>query len=123
VYGTQTLDEINDLIAAAARVLRIDVEFVQQNGEGAIVDAIHGARKSYDAIVINPGAYAHYSYAIADAIASVTIPVIEVHLSNIASREIHRRTSVTASVSRGSITGFGPKSYILALHALVGEEQ
>lgn len=96
----------------------MSVECVQFNAEGSIIDAIHGARGVYDAIVINPGAYAHYSYAIADAIASVNVPVVEAHLSNIAARESHRRTSVTAAACAGSISGFGAQSYVLALRAV-----
>lgn len=118
VYGTQTLDELNAHIAATATPLGIDVDFAQHNGEGAIIDAIHAARTTYGAIVVNPGAYAHYSHAIADAIRSVSIPVVEVHLSNIAARDEHRRTSVTAAACIGSISGFGAISYVLALHAV-----
>lgn len=117
IYGTQTLAETNELISTTARELGIGVDFVQHNIEGEIVDAIQGARNTVDAIVINPGAYSHYSLAIADAIASIQIPVIEVHLSNIAGREDVRRTSVTAAACRGSISGFGAQSYVLALHA------
>ena len=118
IYGAQTLTDINELIRTAARELHIDVDFAQHNSEGAIIDALHAARSAYDAVVMNPGAYSHYSYAIADAIASIPVPVIEVHLSNIASREAHRRISVTASACSGSISGFGPRSYVLALHAV-----
>jgi 3-dehydroquinate dehydratase II len=121
IYGTQTLAQINEMIAAAARDLGVDVECVQHNSESAIIDAIHEARKRCDAIVINPGAYAHYSYAIADAIASVNIPVVEVHLSNIAAREAHRRTSVTAAACKGSISGFGSASYLLAMYVVAQE--
>jgi 3-dehydroquinate dehydratase-2 len=119
IYGTQTLTDIDDAIAALAREMGIEVQCVQHNGEGEIVDALHGARSQYDAIVINPGAYTHYSYAIADAIAAIRIPAIEVHLSNIAAREAFRRTSVIAPVCKGSIAGFGSESYILALRAAV----
>jgi 3-dehydroquinate dehydratase-2 len=119
IYGTQTLTDIDDAIAALAREIGIEVQCVQHNGEGEIVDALHGARSQYDAIVINPGAYTHYSYAIADAIAAIRIPAIEVHLSNIAAREAFRRTSVIAPVCKGSIAGFGSESYILALRAAV----
>ena len=117
IYGTQTLAEINDFITASASDFGVTVECIQHNSEGAIIDAIHAARDRVDAIVINPGAYSHYSYAIADAIASVPIPVVEAHLSNIASREAHRRTSVTAAACRGSISGFGALSYVLAVRA------
>jgi 3-dehydroquinate dehydratase-2 len=117
IYGTQTLGETNELISTTARELGIEIEFAQSNIEGEIVDAIQNARKTFNAIVINPGAYSHYSLAIADAIASINIPVIEVHLSNIAGREDERRTSVTAAACKGSISGFGAQSYVLALHA------
>jgi 3-dehydroquinate dehydratase II len=119
IYGSKTLAELNDEISSAARELRVEVDCVQYNGEGEIVSAIHDARTRYDGIVINPGAYAHYSYAIADAIASVRIPVVEAHLSNIAAREPHRRISVTAASCVGSVSGFGGQSYILALRALL----
>lgn len=118
VYGSQTLDDINDTIAACAAELHVDVVCEQYNGEGQIVDALHKARV-YDAVVINPGAYSHYSYAIADAIAAIIIPVIEVHLSNVAAREEFRRTSVTAVACRGVVSGLGALSYVLALRALV----
>lgn len=118
IYGTQTLTDINDYIASEARRLNLEIEFAQYNVEGDIINALHDARTRFDAIVINPGAYSHYSYAIADAIASLAIPVIEVHLSNTAAREPHRRVSVTGAAARGTIAGFGANSYVLALHAL-----
>ncbi|HTX57827.1 MAG TPA: type II 3-dehydroquinate dehydratase [Candidatus Acidoferrales bacterium] len=118
IYGTMTLAELNDSIAVAAKALGVGVEFVQFNAEGEIITAIHDARTRYDGIVINPGAYAHYSYAIADAISSVRIPVIEAHLSNTSAREAHRRVSVTAASCAGMICGFGAASYVLALRAL-----
>jgi 3-dehydroquinate dehydratase-2 len=118
VYGTQTLGDVNDLIASSAADLGLTVHCEQYNGEGEIVGALHAARTAYDAIALNPGAYAHYSYAIADAIAAIGIPVVEVHLSNVAAREAFRRTSVTAAACRGTIGGFGAYSYVLALHAL-----
>ncbi len=117
IYGTQTLGEINEFIATSAAELGVSVECAQYNSEGDIIDAIHAASRTFDAIVINPGAYSHYSYAIADAIASIPIPVVEAHLSNIASREAHRRVSVTAAACAGSVSGFGPNSYVLALRA------
>lgn len=118
IYGTQTLDDVNDLIAAAAGELGIDVRCEQYNGEGEIVDALQAARRQYDAIAINPAAYSHYSVAIADAIAAIGIPVVEVHLSNLAAREEFRRVSITARACRGSIAGLGPAGYALALRAL-----
>ncbi len=119
IYGTMSLADVDDLIRAAAGDLGIDVACEQYNGEGEIVGALQAARGRYDAVAINPGAYAHYSHAIADAIAGITLPVVEVHLSNIAAREAFRRTSVTAAACRGTIGGFGAQSYALALHALV----
>jgi len=118
IYGTQTLDEINESIAGTAKKLGLEVRCEQHNGEGAIVEALHAARNEYSGVVINPGAYAHYSYAIADAISAISIPVVEVHLSNIAAREPFRRISVTAAACRGSISGLGAGSYVLALRAL-----
>jgi 3-dehydroquinate dehydratase-2 len=119
MYGTQTLVQIDERIARVARDLGVDVRCVQHNSEGSIIDELHAARSKYDAVVINPGAYTHYSYAIADAIAAIRIPVIEAHLSNIAAREAFRRSSVVAPVCAGSIAGFGAESYALALHAAV----
>lgn len=119
IYGSQTLEQIDASIAALARDLSIEVRTEQHNSEGSIIDALHDARKSYDAVVINPGAYTHYSYAIADAIAAIGIPVVEAHLSNIAAREEFRRTSVMAPVCAGTIAGFGAASYLLALRAAV----
>ena len=119
VYGTQTLAQIDEAIAQLARELSVEVRCVQHNGEGAIVDELHGARKTFDAVVINAGAYTHYSYAIADAIAAIRTPVIEAHLSNIAAREPFRRTSVIAPVCKGTIAGFGADSYLLALRAAI----
>ena len=117
IYGRQTLAEIDAAIASLGRDLAIEVRSVQHNGEGAIIDELHAARKTADAVVINPGAYTHYSYAIADAIAAIGLPVIEVHLSNPHAREAFRRTSVVAPVCAGSITGLGLQSYLLGLRA------
>jgi len=122
VYGTMTLADVDDSIAAAARDLGIDVTCEQYNGEGEIVGALHAERGRYDGVAINPGAYAHYSYAIADAIAAIAVPVVEVHLSNVAARESFRRISVTAAACRGTIGGFGANSYALALAALAKTE-
>ena len=118
IYGTQTLDDVNELIATSAADLGLQVRCEQYNGEGQIVDALHAARATADAIVINPGAYAHYSYAVADAIRSIAVLTIEVHLSNIQTRDEFRRTSVTAAACLGTIGGFGPLSYVLALQAI-----
>lgn len=118
IYGSQTLAEINDAIAEAAKGLGLDVRCEQHNSEGAIIDALHAARGAFAGVVINPGAYSHYSYAIADAIAAIGLPVVEVHLSNIAAREPFRRTSVTAAACRGVVSGLGASGYVLALRAL-----
>jgi len=117
IYGTQTLAQINEAIRALAPQLEIDARCVQHNSEGAIVDELHAACRDYDAVVINPGAYTHYSYAIADAVAAISIPVIEAHLSNVAARESFRRSSVLAPACAGTIAGFGADSYLLALRA------
>ncbi len=119
-YGAATLADIDARIAVVARGLALDVRCVQHNSEGAIVDELHRARGTYDAIVINPGAYTHYAYAIRDAIAAVAIPTIEVHLTNTHARESFRTTSVVSPVVRGTIAGFGVESYALALRSLAG---
>lgn len=118
IYGTQTLAEIDAALVQEGKRLGVEVHVCQHNAEGAIIDALHATRGEYDGVVINPGAYAHYSYAIADAIASLRIPIVEVHLTNIAAREPHRRTSVTAAACVGSISGFGARSYLIALRVL-----
>ena len=107
------------MIAQKADELGAEVEFFQSNGEGAIIDAIQGAYGNTDGIIINPGAYTHYSYAIHDAIKSVGVPTIEVHISNIHTREEFRHKSVTAPACRGQICGLGFKGYILAMEALL----
>ena len=110
VYGTQTLEEINAEIAAHFK--GDTCEFFQSNCEGEICSAIQNAKA--DAIILNAGAYTHYSYAIRDAIASVDIPVVEVHMSNVHAREEFRHTSVLSGVCKGVVLGFGKNSYILA---------
>lgn len=117
VYGDRTLAQIDSQIAQLAGELKLDVRAVQHNSEGAIVDELQSARGEYDAVILNPGAYTHYAYAIADAIAATGIPVYEVHLSNIFARESFRRISVVAPVCAGTISGFGVHSYLLALRA------
>lgn len=119
VYGTDTFDSINREIMECAESLGLVCEIFQSNHEGAIIDKIHEARLSCDGIIINPGAYTHYSYAIRDAIASIRIPCIEVHISNIYAREEFRSKSVVAPVCAGHIAGFGKHGYFLALHGLV----
>ncbi|MEG0771451.1 MAG: type II 3-dehydroquinate dehydratase [Clostridia bacterium] len=118
IYGSETLEEINDSINKASKQLNLNVSIFQTNSEGEIIDLIHRAYKEFDAIIINAGAFTHYSIAIRDAIAAVLTPCIEVHLSNIYAREEFRSNSVIAPVCCGSISGFGKESYILALHAI-----
>ena len=113
-----TLREVDEALTASAAEMGVQIRCEQHNSEGAIIDALHATAGAYDGVVINPGAYAHYSYAIRDAIAAMRIPVIEVHLSNIAAREEFRRTSVTAGACRGAISGLGLTGYLLALRGL-----
>lgn len=126
IYGRDTLDSINEELLAEGKRLGCEVSFFQSNSEGGIIDEIHSARTAFDGVILNAGAYTHYSYAIRDAIAAVKIPVIEVHLSNVSSRDEFRKTSVIAPVCKGTIAGFGKYSYFLAVHALAfmneGEE-
>ena len=119
VYGTQTLREINERIERFAEKLGVTVKFFQNNLEGEICTAIQSAEGKYDGIILNAGAFTHYSYAIRDAIASVTVPVVEVHMSNVRAREEFRRQSVLTPVCRGEVLGFGANSYILALESFL----
>jgi 3-dehydroquinate dehydratase II len=118
IYGEKPLDAINGEIIGHGASIGLDVETFQSNSEGGIIDAIQAAAGKYDGVIINPGGYTHTSIAIRDAITAVTIPFVEVHLSNIHSREEFRKTSVTAPVCRGQISGFGSFSYILGLEAI-----
>ena len=120
VYGSATLAGIEAAVAVLADEMGVEVVFVQSNHEGDLIDSLHEAVESYDAVVLNPGAFTHYSYAIRDAVASIPIPVVEVHLSNIAAREEFRRVSVIAPACVGQIAGFGVDSYLLGLQAAVG---
>jgi len=115
VYGLASLKHINDAIAALGDELGLEVRFYQSNCEGEIIDRIHSAHGNYQGVILNAGAYTHYSYAIRDAIKCISVPVIEVHLSNTAAREEFRHTSVIGPVCVGTIAGFGEQSYLLAL--------
>jgi len=122
IYGSQTLKEINAQIAAQSEKIatKIDLRFFHSNIEGEIINFLQECyHERFDGIALNPGAFTHYSYAIRDAVASIPIPVVEVHFSNPHAREDFRHKSVIAPVCRGQICGFGPHSYILAINALL----
>ncbi len=118
IYGDVSFENLNKMIMNKADELGIECEIFQSNHEGAIIDKLHEARKTFDGVAINAGAYTHYSYAIRDAIAAIKIPCIEVHISNVFARDSFRSESVIAPVCRGSISGFGLDSYMLALTGL-----
>ncbi|WEG15886.1 type II 3-dehydroquinate dehydratase [Alkalihalophilus pseudofirmus] len=122
VYGHKTLEDLEVKLLEAARELGVGITCVQSNHEGRLIDAIHEAADQYSGIIINPGAFTHYSYAIRDAIASVDLPVIEVHISNVHTREEFRHHSVIAPVTKGQIVGLGLYGYVMALTALVKGE-
>ncbi len=119
IYGSNTLKEINDRLTQDAIELGVSLSFLQSNHEGVLIDAIHAAFEVQQGILINPGAFTHTSVAIRDAIASVNIPTVEVHLSNIHKREEFRQHSFIAPIAIGQISGFGAESYRLGLRALV----
>ena len=117
-YGTETLNDINGKIKKYCDEKNIDVEFYQSNIEGEIINKIHSARGNYEGIILNAGAFTHYSYAIRDAIPVAEMPVIEVHMTNVHGREEFRHNSVIAPICKGQICGFGSNSYIVAVKAL-----
>ena len=120
-YGALTLPEINEKLAERAAELGFAVDFAQTNHEGEMIDILHAAPAKYEGIILNAGAFTHYSYAIRDAIAAIApLPVVEVHMSNIHAREEFRHTSVISPVCRGQIAGFGWKSYLLGLEYFGG---
>lgn len=119
VYGRENLKTLEHNLHQLAEQQSVHIECVQSNHEGVIIDWIHEADENFDGIVINPGAFTHYSYAIRDAIASISIPVLEVHISNVHKREEFRHESVTAPVTAGQIVGLGIYGYELAILALL----
>ncbi|MEM6891109.1 MAG: type II 3-dehydroquinate dehydratase [Pseudomonadota bacterium] len=120
VYGSTTLADIEAMCRAHATQLEIDLVFRQSNNEGTLIDAVHAVRGQQDGIILNAGAYTHTSIALMDAIASVDVPTIELHVSNVHAREAFRHHSYIAKVALGLISGFGPNGYILAMDAMMG---
>ncbi len=123
IYGNVSFEKLNENIMAHAEKLGLECEIFQSNHEGAIIDKLHAARTEFFGVVLNAGAYTHYSYAISDAIKAIKIPCIEVHISNIFARDAFRSHSVIAPVCRGSISGFGLQSYYLGVTALAEMEE
>lgn len=119
IYGSLTLADIHERLRQRANEVDLDIEFMQSNHEGVLVDAIQRARRTVDYIILNAGAFTHYSIALRDAIAAIDVPVIEVHLSNIHQREEFRHKSVIAPVVLGQIAGFGAESYMAALEIII----
>jgi len=119
VYGTRTLDELMAEVICYGREHGIEAETIQANGEGTLIDVLHKADAYYDGIVFNPAAYTHYSYALRDAIASVSVPVVEVHISDISAREDFRAVSVTEPVCLAQHSGGGVESYKQGIDTLV----
>jgi 3-dehydroquinate dehydratase-2 len=118
VYGSQTLDEINQRLRNFASEQGMSLRVFQSNHEGALVDALHDAMDWASGVVLNPGAFTHTSYALRDAISAVGLPVVEVHMSNVHAREDFRHKSLVAPVCVGQVVGFGWRSYLLGLQAL-----
>lgn len=119
IYGLETLKDVENKVKKRADELGCEVEFFQSNFEGELINKIHEAYEGYDGVVINPGALSHYSYAMHDALTSISIPKIEVHISNLHRREEFRRVSVTAPACIGQICGLGTDGYVYALEALL----
>lgn len=119
VYGTLTLSLVKQKINELAREAGVEAVFHQSNHEGELIDLLHQAGRDYDGVVFNPGAYTHYSIALRDAVAAISVPVLEVHISNIYAREEFRHHSVIAPVAAGQITGLGLDSYLLGFRAVV----
>ena len=119
IYGSITLDEINNRLVEQGQELEVELIFQQSNHEGALIDALHNACQWADGVVFNPGGYSHTSVALRDAVAAIDIPVVEVHMSNVYAREDFRHQSFISSVCKGKIVGFGWKSYLFGLKAII----
>ncbi len=123
IYGKKPLEDIDADLKAAADKMGIDIRILQSNSEGTLIDTLQEHRRWADAVVINPGGLSHYSVALRDALVSMRLPIVEVHLSNVHAREEFRRHSVIAPITLGQIVGFGGYGYILALQALMNVER
>jgi 3-dehydroquinate dehydratase II len=119
VYGSMTLEDINNKLIELAKELGTEIKALQSNHEGALIDALQEARTSVNGVIFNPGGYTHTSIALRDAISAIQIPVIEVHISNVYAREKFRHVSMISGVCKGKIVGLGWRSYLLGLRALV----
>lgn len=119
IYGSITFDEINDRLVEQGRKLEVELVCQQSNHEGVLIDALHEASQWADGVVFNPGGYSHTSVALRDAVAAIDIPVVEVHMSNVYAREDFRHQSFLSSVCKGKIVGFGWKSYLFGLIAII----
>lgn len=119
VYGSMTLEQINSRLVELGRELGAEVTCRQSNHEGVLIDLMHEARESAAGVVFNPGGYTHTSVALRDAVTAIGIPVVEVHMSNIYAREEFRHTSLISAVCKGTVAGFGWRSYEMGLRALV----
>ena len=123
MYGRLTLQDIRERVEKRAKELGVEIAFFQANGEGQIIDFIQQNTAGAQGIIINPGAYTHYAYALRDALADTRLPIIEVHLSNVQAREEFRHKSLVAPIAWGSIVGLGWRGYVLALEALAGKDK
>ena len=120
IYGNETLSGINEIISNEAKQKGVEIDFFQSNNEGDIISKIHLCKGCYDGIIINAGALSHYSYSIRDAISTAGVTTVEVHILNVYAREVFRHKSVLSAVCQGVLSGFGIKSYLMALYFFAG---